>query len=330
MRIGLVGAGAQMLDCLCPALRAVQNSQICGVCDVLPDKARLLADQIVGATAFASIEEMVAIGAPDVLVAACPPEVHEEVIAEALASDVPVFVEKPPAGSQEALYQLSVQTVRQGLVTGVGMNFRFSTAYLTLKEMLRSGEHGVPVFVSVTHVANKPRGSLWGKDPLWSVMLAQAVHPVDLVLDLIGSADSVDSAMHCLDDRLVLGIHMHSTSGALGSIVVATGAQRFHFRIEVTTDRGAVLSSSDLMDVLLRPADTGDLGSRVTWNASPLDRGHKRAGYLGELAAFCDAARYRRPFAPAIGDLIPTYDVLSQIGTKENGSYLQVSHVGHG
>lgn len=317
LRIGLVGAGAQMLDCLCPAIRALDDTRVSGVCDVLPEKARHLAGQLAGAAAFSSIGQMVAQSSPDVLVAACPPEAHEEVIAEALASGLPVFVEKPPAGTLDALQSLSAGCAQQGLVTGVGMNFRFATAYVTLKEMLRSGEYGTPISVSVTHVANKPRASLWGKDLLWSVLLAQAVHPVDLVLDLIGPPAAADSAEHYLEDRLSIIIHLKSERGAHGYIAVATGAQRFHFRIEVVTDRGAVLSSSDLMDVLVRPADAGELGSRVAWNASPLDRGHKRAGYLGELSAFCDAARARCPFTPGLPDLVPTYAVLSRIGAKE-------------
>ncbi|HET9894121.1 MAG TPA: Gfo/Idh/MocA family oxidoreductase [Streptosporangiaceae bacterium] len=314
LRVGLVGAGNQMLDCLSPAIRSIDDAYVSGVCDLHLEKASFLAAQHAGAEAFSSIEKMVHVATPDLLVAACAPQAHEEVIAEALSSGLPVFVEKPPTATLEALRHLSDSAARKGLVTGVGMNFRFSTAYLTLKQMLLSGEYGRPVLVSVTHVANKPRQPLWERDLLWSVLLAQAVHPVDLVVDLIGSAEITDSVRHYRGDRLAIGIHLKSAGCAFGSIIVATGAQRFHFRIEVATDSGAVLSSSDLMDVLVRPADAGETGSRVAWNASPLDRGHRRAGYAGELSAFCEAVRSGRPFTPALPDLIPTYEVLGEIG----------------
>lgn len=315
LRIGLVGAGAQMTDCLYPALSSVDDVVISGVCDVVPERARSLATWLTESDSFTDVEEMIARSAPDALVAACPPEGHEEVILRGLASGVPVFVEKPPAGSLASLEKLAAEARRQELVTGVGMNFRYTTAYVTLKETLESGAHGTPVSVNVTHVANKPRSSLWGRDLLGSVLLAQSVHPVDLVLDLLGDAEEADSVERQVGDRLSLAIHLRSSSGTLGSIVVATGAQRFHFRIEVVTDHGAVLSSTDLMDVTLRPADTtGDVGLRVLWSAGPLDRGHKRSGYVGELAAFCAAARSGAAFAPAVPDLLQTYSVMSGIG----------------
>jgi myo-inositol 2-dehydrogenase/D-chiro-inositol 1-dehydrogenase len=144
-----------MRDSLFPALRAVDSVVVCGVCDPLADRAESLAGQIVGATAFSTVEKMIALGTPDLLVGACPPEGHEEVVVESLASGLPVFVEKPPAGSLAALQRLADKAVARCMVTGVGMNFRFSTAYVTLKEMLRSGEFGTPVAVTVAHVASR-------------------------------------------------------------------------------------------------------------------------------------------------------------------------------
>jgi hypothetical protein len=139
---------------------------------------------------------------------------------------------------------------------------------------------------------------------------------VDLVLDLLGGATAVDTVERRVDDRLALGVHLRAADGALGSVIVATGARSFHFRLEVVTDLGVVLTSTDLADVLLRPADGGGLGPTVRWSASPLDRGHKRSGYYGELAGFCSAARSRTAFTPGLPDLIPTYEVLSQIRAK--------------
>jgi phthalate 4,5-cis-dihydrodiol dehydrogenase len=313
VRIGLVGAGAQMLDCLYPALLSVEDVTICGVCDVVQDRAVSLAGHISTAESFSEIGKMVSQTAPDVLIAACPPEGHEEILWAALADDVPAFVEKPPARSLGSLEELSSAIEAKNLATGVGMNFRYSTPYLAFKKLLDSGEHGRPVSVTVTHVANKPRASLWGYDLLWSVLLAQSVHPVNLVLDLIGKVERIESVEQRTGDRLFLGTQLRGSSGALGNVVVATGAQRFHFSIHVVTDLGAVLTSTDLMDVVLRPADTGEQGAKVVWNASPLDRGHRRSGYASELGALCDAVRLGRPFSPDVPSLIPTYEVLTEV-----------------
>lgn len=319
VRVGLVGAGAHMLDSLYPALLSLDGVAVCAVTDLAQARAAALAGQITSAEPFTDIGAMISKTAPDLLVAACPPEGHEAVLWEGLAHGVPTFVEKPPARSLASLEELSDGIRVKDLRTGVGMNFRFTTAYRTLRSLLDSGAHGRPVSVSVTHVANKPRTPLWDCDLLWSVLFAQSVHPINLVLDLIGDVERIESVEHRNGSRMCLATHLRSGDGVLGEAVVATGAQRFHFSIRAVTDLGAVISSTDLMDVVLRPAGTGDQGAMVVWNASPLDRGHKRSGYAGELGAFCQTVRSGEAFSADVPSLIPTYAVLAEMG-KGSGS----------
>jgi predicted dehydrogenase len=102
----------------------------------------------------------------------------EQIAAAAIAARVPVFVEKPPAVTTAALVELADAAVASGVVTGVGMNFRWAAPVRHIRALLDSGAYGRPTTIALRHVANKPKAPMWGLSLLRSFLLAQVVHPV--------------------------------------------------------------------------------------------------------------------------------------------------------
>jgi Oxidoreductase family, NAD-binding Rossmann fold len=97
LRVGVVGVGEQTANHLLPALLALPKVRIAALVDPLRERRDTLADRLGVSAGFDSVAQLLAEGEVDAVVAACPPQAHEQIAAAAIDAGVPVFVEKPPA-----------------------------------------------------------------------------------------------------------------------------------------------------------------------------------------------------------------------------------------
>ncbi|MFC0532061.1 Gfo/Idh/MocA family protein [Phytohabitans kaempferiae] len=321
VRVGIVGAGQQATTHLVPALLQVPHARISAVVD--PDQPRRdrLALRVGVPDRLATVAQLLDGGLVDCLIAACPPQAHEQIAAAAIDAGIPVFVEKPPATSTAVLAELAAAAERGGVLTGVGMNFRWAAPVRRLHTLVGDHQPSGPSMIGVRHVASKPTTSMWGL-PLWnSFLLAQAIHPIDLLLSLAGApAVDIQPACRQTGDQVWFGLQTHHANGTIGTVHCGNLAPRFEHRIEVSTTTGITANLTSLADLTVTyPASdalhTGrnQRGTSSHWRPSPLDVGYGRAGFGGELAAFCTAVATGGRFTPSLADLLPTYQIMDQL-----------------
>lgn len=318
VRVAVVGAGEQAVAHLLPALVHLDGVRLSALVEADDTVVDRVGDRFGVSCRFASVEALLGEVAVDAVVAACPPQAHEEIAQVAVEHGVPVFLEKPPAVSTARLGQLAEAAEARGVTTGVGMNMRYAGPYLRIRELLTRPEVGVPVSATVRHVASKPRGSLWDLPPLRSFLLAQAIHPVDLLLNLTGPPTAVETVcLHNGTDTLI-SVQTQSASGAVGNVLTGTYAPRFESRVEILTDAGVGITLTGLAELTVTglPAADAAGGSRgwsQQWRPSPLDTGFERTGFQHELRAFLTAAASEVPFTPGLTDLLPTFELLDLV-----------------
>jgi phthalate 4,5-cis-dihydrodiol dehydrogenase len=317
-RVVIVGAGEQALTNLIPSLQQMPEAQIVAVCDADLDRASSLAAHLAVENYATSMEALLDSVNATAIIAACPPQAHEDIIRAAARCRVPVFVEKPPASSLDVMRMLTRESERAGLISGVGMNFRHAQPYAIVKELLKKPEYGQPISVSVRFLASKPRQAMWGLSFLRTFLLAQVIHPLDLMLDIGGKIDSFQLVRIIQDGGILLDAQLRYASGAAGSLLCGTCAPRFAIRVEIVTDRDITISLSGLSELVV----TGSPSSPVPgdarawsqhWRPSPMDAGFQRTGYFPELAAFLHSARQGTAFHPELSDLLPTYELLDEL-----------------
>jgi phthalate 4,5-cis-dihydrodiol dehydrogenase len=315
LAVALVGAGNHGAGVLLPTLLELNGVELAAVCDPTPGRARSAVRTSNGASkALATLEQALATLPLDALVVACPPAAHVSALELALDAGVPIFVEKPPAATTDDLARLAALAGRRNALVGVGMNLRYSTAISHVQRVLADPSMGDVVSLTIRHMANKPRSSLWGTSVVRSVLLAQLVHPVDLARWLAGPVAEVETRGWFHDTELTVVCALTHESGAMTSIVATTSAPRFRFTLSAATDRGAMVECRDLWEVLTEgPSSVDGLPSEQRWAPGPLDRGYRRAGYAPELAAFFDAVRNGTSFEPGLDDLLATFRVLDDV-----------------
>lgn len=167
-------------------------------------------------------------------------------------------------------------------------------------------------------LASKPTAPMWGMPPWHSFLLAQAIHPIDLVTALAGAAVT-DMQAACRNGReaILIGLQLQFRNGAIGTLVCGNQAPRFKHRIEASTTGGLTACLTGLGELTTAPptptSPTSSSGLVRQWRPSPLDVGYHRTGFGGELAAFCTAVATGGGFTPGLADLLPTYRIMDQI-----------------
>lgn len=319
LRVGVIGVGEQTVNRLLPALLALPKVRIAALVDPLRERRDALAARLGVSAGFDSVAQLLAEGEVDAVVAACPPQAHEQIAAAAIAAGIPVFVEKPPATTTATLVELAAAAAASGVVTGVGMNFRWAAPVRRIRALLDGGAYGRPTGIVVRHVASKPRAPMWGLSLLRSFLLTQAIHPVDLLLQLAGEPVVDSHVVRKVGSAgAIVGLQLSFAGGGVGSLVCGSQAARFESRVEVATSSGATMCVTGLGELTvtggLVPPEIGDpRGWSQLWRPSPLDIGFDRTEFGAELAAFSRAAAAGADFSPGLTDLLPTYGILDRI-----------------
>jgi phthalate 4,5-cis-dihydrodiol dehydrogenase len=326
MNIGFLGVGEQGLQNLIPALQQIDDIRVVAVCDLSRKRAERAGARCGGARVFESIPEMLDSqfdGKPlDAVFAAAYPKVHIDLASEALTRSIPVFVEKPPCYDRAQLVRLIEQAKQAGVATGVGLNFRFATAIQRLQELIAGPAFGGVAYIDVLHTANKPRIPLWdAASTARAVLLAQTIHALDLAIALGGG--QVEDFGHRIveetGDGLLTEVSLEFGNGALARVLSGNLFPDFTFFLRVVGRKGHMATINNFWELDYKaegqsgPDGRDNKRWRNGWHPSPLDSGHARTGYLGELAGFLASVKSKERFACDFASLIPTYDVIEAI-----------------
>ena len=141
IRVGLLAYGAIGHE----HNQAVQNTaglELSAVCDSNPERVEAALQLAPEATAFSDASEMLDSGLLDLVVISTPPNSHFHWAKESLLRGIHVVLEKPMALTAEQCDELISLASDKGLLLVVYQNRRFDADFVTMREIIRSGEIG--------------------------------------------------------------------------------------------------------------------------------------------------------------------------------------------
>jgi len=269
---------------------------------------------------FDNVLTMIDKAKPDAVIAACPPQAHRDIAELAMRKGLHIFVEKPPCSNLAELQELVATANEMGVVTGVGMNFRFARPIQHLRSIREGRDFGSIAHVQINHYASKPRTPLWGMNStLRSFLLAQAIHSIDLAMVFGGQIRDIRSEVQTKSDSLIAEINIGFESGTTVSILTGTMFPYFEFDMKIISDKSSMVQLDNLWNITLHELDhatrTGgsDKRWRGSWQPGPLDSGYARSGYQVELERFFHAIRTGTRFEADFASLLPTYEVIESV-----------------
>lgn len=124
---------------------AVQNTlglELMAVCDMNPERVAAALELAPQATPFRDATEMLNSELLDLVVISTPPNTHFQWAKESLTRGIHVVLEKPMALTAEQCDELMALASSQNLMLVVYQNRRFDDDFVTMREIIRSGEIG--------------------------------------------------------------------------------------------------------------------------------------------------------------------------------------------
>lgn len=203
MRVLLCGLGKMGSNHLRVLLNLSQEYQVVGVVDA--SEARLAeAKSQHGIEGYTNLTDALEKSKPEAVVVVTPTETHFEICKEVLEKRIPLFVEKPIAKNVKQGLELARLAETNNVPLMVGHIERFNPAVVAVRELIRRGDVGELITVSVKRVGGSPKDVKGAGD----VLVDLAVHDIDIVGWLTGQTpkllDSVGHKTQAIDSASML------------------------------------------------------------------------------------------------------------------------------
>lgn len=209
IRVGLVGYGFAGQTFHAPVLSAVPGLQLAAVASSQP--AKVLADWP-QAQVVATVDELLARDV-DLIVVATPNEQHHPVARAALQAGRHVVVDKPFTLGAGQAHELAELARTQGRVLSVYQNRRWDADFLTLRDLLKRGAVGRPVYFESHFDRFRPQvRARWREQavPGAGLWVDLGSHLLDQALQLFGAPDTLQLDCAALRDGAQVEDHFHA------------------------------------------------------------------------------------------------------------------------
>jgi predicted dehydrogenase len=287
IRAGFVGCGRFATQQIYPNLHAC-GFELVACCATSEEKARAWARRFGAERGYADYRQMFDTEKLDAAFVIGPPALHTEAGLAALEHGLPLFVEKPPADTSEAVRAMIAARDRSGVTAMVGFNRRFSAGWQRAKRLVEDADFGRKV-----HYYSK--FNLGPAPSLTTQLFGWGSHYVDAARCFMGEIQSLQVHRCRLPETSSLNVEVAFTSGAHGVLVFCDQVPKMWERIEITGTKRLVVIDNITRVEYHAPSGQPDGSDFVTdgvtvaeataWNAGVA------IGYAHELRHFAAAIR---------------------------------------
>ena len=266
VRFGLIGCGAWGIQ-HASAIAKTPGAELAAIADS-SEQSRETARTAYGKTVFyADYRQMLAREKLDVAAIVLPSHLHYEAAKASLAAGSHLLMEKPLCLRLDHCDELITQANESGLLLAVVQQFRLSSLWGKIKELVNEGAIGDPRYCLIDLWRNPFRlgtdGWRYDLSRSGSWILEEAIHFFDLArwyFEKAGDPVSVfASASHQRNDRPELQDHFSATlqfpNGGYAVVSQTLGGYEHHMAVKMSGTKGALWANwSGAMDRTLHPA----------------------------------------------------------------------------
>lgn len=249
LRCAIVGTGA-VAHLHARAVAAHPRAELVAVTNQTRSKADDFAEQWGNPRVYDTLEELLSVEHPDVVLICTPPAVHREQALAAFSAGAHVVVEKPPAPSLEELDEMQMAARQADRRLAVVFQQRTGTAAAHVKALIDSGALGRPL-IAVCQ-------TLWYRDEDYFAVpwrgkwetegggttLGHGIHQLDLLGFLLGDWASVEGRLWRLDRETQTEDASTATvtfaNGVVAQVVTSAVSPRQVSSIRIDTQRATI------------------------------------------------------------------------------------------
>jgi len=151
LRIAVIGAGYWGPN-LARNFRSAPDWELAAICDLDPDRARQVSEQVGGVATTTSLDSVLADPGIDAVAIATPARTHHDIAVAALRSGKHVVVEKPLADSRERGAAMVAEAAARGLVLMADHTYCYTPAVLKIRELIEEEALGDILFIDSVRI----------------------------------------------------------------------------------------------------------------------------------------------------------------------------------
>ncbi|MGE5611980.1 MAG: Gfo/Idh/MocA family protein [Bacillota bacterium] len=269
LRFGIVGCGS-VGPTHAGALLRIEDAELVAVADIIPERAKALADKIGLKKVYNSDKELIADPEIDCVCFATPSGMHADHAIRAMRAGKHVIVEKPMEITLEACDRMIAAQRETGMKLSVISQHRFDAASKIVKDAIDSGKLGKIILADAQvkwwrkqeyYDSGDWRGT-WALDGGGSLM-NQGVHTVDVLQWLVGGVSQVfghtlTGAHERIEVEDIAVAALKFNCGAIGTLTATTAAfPGAPVRIDIYgTEGSAIIEGDRLKAMVLKNGET--------------------------------------------------------------------------
>jgi myo-inositol 2-dehydrogenase/D-chiro-inositol 1-dehydrogenase len=309
VKIGLIGYGAWGRH-HADSIAETGGLELAGVC-ARSEESRAAAREKFGAPVFGDYRELLAVPGLDAVDVVLPTDLHRETAGAALRAGKHVLLEKPMALTAAECAALIEDARAADRVLYVAHEFRLSTQWGAMRELIAEGAIGRALSVTIDLWRRPYRigSERWRYDPrrVGSWVLEEPIHFFDLAcwwlreagppVSVYARASRLPTTAEGLWDNLSAVLAFES--GAHATITQSLAICEHHLAAKITGDRGALLAFWDgELDRTTRPQASLKLFRGAGLEEVPIAASGEFFELRAEMARFAASCRGEAP--PAI------------------------------
>jgi predicted dehydrogenase len=259
-----------------------------------------------GARVTTRIEDVLGDASIDAALVLTPPHTHLDIVLALARAGKHVLVEKPLDITLARAEQLVEGCATAGVKLGVMLQHRMGEAARHLAAMLQAKELGELIGATATVRWWRPQSyyDVPGRGTLardgGGVLMTQAIHTLDLMLQLTGLPERViglatTTAVHTMETEDSAAALLHYAGGAIGVIDATTAAYPgYPERIALSFTGGTATLEAGALRVERPRADALIVGQAQASGSGANLMGFDHAGHRAVIADFIDAIEQKR------------------------------------
>jgi predicted dehydrogenase len=206
--LAVVGAGNIAQNIHLPQLSAMPGVDIVAICDKQLSKTRVLAERYGVPHAVRGVEDALIIPEVDAVVITTSTDAHASVALAAIEAGKHVFIERPVGRTLQEATDIREAARRHDVQVMVGMNHRFRSDVVQLKNAVERGDIGDAFYVKAGWVKQRSTDARWLAQADKSgggVLLDLGIVVIDMILHVFnfGRVRSVNCSTFNLETRSV-------------------------------------------------------------------------------------------------------------------------------
>jgi predicted dehydrogenase len=250
VRYGILGFGNHGVKRLLPAFAGAQESALAGIWRRDLQKAHSQASEFGIEHVFSSAEELCASPSIDAVFVSSPDALHMDDTLLAISYGKPVLCEKPAAMNAAQLHRMIGAARKANVAFGIAQNFRYNRSVNVIREWLRQGRVGAPIFAAAQFAflaEQSPRKWIYDRALACGGAIGDVgIHCIDALRYVLG--DNVSTVTTVADPNsqstgieTTAAIALEFSQGTLGSVLASFRAQ-YRTWMEIVGEDGVIQS----------------------------------------------------------------------------------------